>query len=39
MKHFVYEAPETLARSEEILRQENAVLSAGGTDLVGVLKE
>ena len=39
MKHFEYEAPTTIEKAAEILRQENAVLSAGGTDLTGVLKE
>ena len=39
MKHFVYEAPASVAEAEAILRNENAMLSAGGSDLVGVLKE
>lgn len=38
MKHFHYVAPSTLDEASRILRSENAVLSAGGTDLVGVLK-
>ena len=39
MKHFVYEAPASVAEAEAILLNENAMLSAGGSDLVGVLKE
>lgn len=39
MKHFAYEAAESIAQAEQILKTENAVISAGGTDLVGVLKD
>lgn len=39
MKHFAYEAPKSVAAAEALLKNENAVLSAGGTDLIGVLKE
>lgn len=38
MKRFKYSAPSTLDEVSHILKTENAVLSAGGTDLVGVLK-
>lgn len=39
MKHFAYESAESIAQASELLRKGNAVLSAGGTDLTGVLKE
>lgn len=39
MKHFKYDAPSTLEKVCKVLKNENAVLSAGGTDLIGVLKE
>lgn len=39
MKHFVYESAQNIAQAEELLKSGKAVLSAGGTDLVGVLKE
>lgn len=39
MKHFHYIAPESLLEVSGILKQKGAVVSAGGTDLVGVLKE
>lgn len=38
MKHFNYAAPSSLDEASKILKRESAVLSAGGTDLVGVLK-
>lgn len=38
MKRFKYTAPSTLDEVSHVLKTENAVLSAGGTDLVGVLK-
>ncbi len=39
MKQFIYEAPTSVANAEELLKDGKAVLSAGGSDLVGVLKE
>ena len=39
MKPFAYIAPETLEEASALLKEEGSVLSAGGTDLVGVLKE
>ncbi|WP_071434022.1 FAD-dependent oxidoreductase [Angelakisella massiliensis] len=39
MKHFHYTAPESVSEVSRILQSENAVLEAGGTDLLGVLKE
>ena len=39
MKHFAYESAQSVEQASELLRKGDAVLSAGGTDLTGVLKE
>lgn len=39
MKHFIYEETSTVEEASKILKEENAVICAGGTDLLGVLKE
>lgn len=39
MKHFEHISPSTLDEAASLLNGGDAVLSAGGTDLVGVLKE
>ena len=39
MKHFEHISPSTLEEASSLLNCGDAVLSAGGTDLVGVLKE
>ncbi len=39
MKHFAYEAAQSVEQASELLRKGSAVLSAGGTDIMGVLKE
>ena len=39
MKHFEHISPSTLEEASSLLNSGDAVLSAGGTDLVGVLKE
>lgn len=38
MKHFNYVAPATIAEASQALKGGNSVLSAGGSDLLGVLK-
>ena len=39
MKHFIYEETLSVEEASKILKEENAVVCAGGTDLLGVLKE
>lgn len=39
MKHFAYEAPESIEEASRLLKTGRAAACAGGTDLTGVLKE